>query len=67
MALMIRIGVLAILASLMTPAFACSICRCGDPTFNALGNEGVSQSGLRIALDWDQLEKTQGAESETAR
>jgi len=51
----------------MTPAFACSICRCGDPTFNALGNEGVSQSGLRIALDWDQLEKTQGAESETAR
>jgi len=66
MAHVIRLAALAILATLTTPAFACSICRCGDPTFNALGNEGVSQSGLRIALDWDQLEKTQGGESETA-
>src|SRR3954471_17704666 len=42
------------------PAHACSICRCGDPTFNALGKEGVAQTGLRVALDWDQVEKTQG-------
>lgn len=42
------------------PVFACSICRCGDPTFNALGKEGVSQDGLRLALDWDQTDKTQG-------
>lgn len=42
------------------PAMGCSICRCGDPTFNALGNEGVSQSGLRLALDWEKLEKSQG-------
>ena len=42
-------------------ALSCSICRCGDPTFNALGKEGVSQSGLRVALDWDQVEKTQGS------
>jgi hypothetical protein len=42
------------------PAFACSICRCGDPTFNALGNEGVAQTGLRLAIDWDQVSKTQG-------
>lgn len=43
-----------------TPVYACSICRCGDPTFNALGKEGISQTGLRLALDWDQTEKSQG-------
>src|SRR3954471_3736442 len=42
------------------PAHACSICRCGDPTFNALGKEGVAQTGLRVAFDWDQVRKTQG-------
>lgn len=44
------------------PTFACSICRCGDPTFNALGKEGVAQSGFRLAFDWDQVRKTQGEE-----
>jgi hypothetical protein len=47
-----------------TPAFACSICRCGDPTFNALGKEGIAQTGLRIALDWDEVTKTQGSAGE---
>jgi len=42
------------------PAWGCSICRCGDPTFNALGKEGVAQTGLRLALDWDQVRKTSG-------
>ena len=42
------------------PAWSCSICRCGDPTFNALGKEGIAQTGARLALDWDQVEKTQG-------
>ena len=46
--------------SIISPAWACSICRCGDPTFNALGKEGIAQSGLRLALDWNQLKKTQG-------
>jgi hypothetical protein len=46
------------------PTWACSICRCGDPTFNALGKEGVAQTGLRVALDWDQVEKTQGPTDE---
>jgi hypothetical protein len=46
------------------PSFACSICRCGDPTFNALGKEGVAQTGLRVALDWDQVRKTQGEPDE---
>jgi hypothetical protein len=51
---------LTLAAAFSTPAEACSICRCGDPTFNALGHEGVAQTGLRLALDWDQVEKTQG-------
>ena len=46
------------------PAFSCSICRCGDPTFNALGKEGVALTGLRLALDWDQVDKTQGSRDE---
>ena len=55
-----RLLAVALSAAFTAPAWACSICRCGDPTFNALGKEGVSQSGLRIALDWDQVKKTQG-------
>ena len=43
---------------------ACSICRCGDPTFNALGKEGAAQTGLRLALEWDQTRKTQGDPAE---
>jgi hypothetical protein len=54
----------AIGVTITLPALACSICRCGDPTFNALGNEGVAQTGLRLALDWDQVDKTQGIPSE---
>jgi len=54
-ALVVAIGVV-----LTAPAWGCSICRCGDPTFNALGKEGVAQSGLRLAFDWDLVKKTQG-------
>lgn len=42
-------------------AFACSICRCGDPTFNALGKDGISLPGFKLALDWDELQKSQGS------
>src|SRR5262245_13135802 len=41
-------------------AWACSICRCGDPTFNALGKEGISLPGLKLALDWEEVSKSQG-------
>jgi hypothetical protein len=58
------LGALAVATTVSSPAWACSICRCGDPTFNALGNEGVAQTGLRLALDWDQVEKTQGPANE---
>lgn len=49
-----------VLAGLAGPAWACSICRCGDATFNALGVEGVGLTGLRVAFDWYEVEKTQG-------
>jgi hypothetical protein len=42
------------------PASACSICRCGDPTFNALGSDGYSAKGFRAALDWERFDKEQG-------
>jgi hypothetical protein len=51
-------------AAIAAPAWGCSICRCGDPTFNALGNDGVAQTGLRLALDWDQVKKSQGSPDE---
>ena len=56
--------VAATAAILAGPAWACSICRCGDPTFNALGKDGVAQTGVRLALDWDQVKKTQGDPAE---
>jgi hypothetical protein len=40
-------------------AFACSICRCGDPTFNALGR-GFAAGGFRGALDWERFDKDEG-------
>lgn len=58
-ALLVALG-----AGLSAPAWGCSICRCGDPTFNALGKEGVAQSGLRLALDWDLVKKSQGVVGE---
>ena len=55
--------VAALLAGLaVAPAsvLACSICRCGDPTFNALGKEGFHAPGLRGALDWERFDKDEG-------
>ena len=40
-------------------ASACSICRCGDPTFNSLGTDVYSEAQFRIALDFDRFEKSQ--------
>jgi hypothetical protein len=38
----------------------CSICRCGDPTFNALGKAGYNVRGFRLALDWERYDKQEG-------
>src|SRR5512147_1147482 len=53
-------GVLAALAGAPAKTLACSICRCGDPTFNALGKEGFHAAGLRLALDWERFDKDEG-------
>ncbi|MBW8876219.1 MAG: hypothetical protein JF614_14730 [Acidobacteria bacterium] len=44
----------------VTPAHACSMCRCGDPTFNALGTDVYKDGALRVALDWERFDKQQG-------
>jgi hypothetical protein len=59
--------VLAALVSTPLPAAACSICRCGDPTFNALGTEVYSAGRFRVALDFDRFDKTQGTFEGEAR
>ena len=46
------------------PALACSICRCGDPTFNSLGAETHTGSGLYLAFDVDRVAKSQGSGDE---
>jgi hypothetical protein len=46
------------------PADACSICRCGDATFNALGKDVTSEPGWRVAFDIDEFSKTQGPPEE---
>lgn len=59
------IATAALAAALAAPtALACSICRCGDPTFNALGPESHTTAGLHVAADWDRVAKSQGAEDE---
>lgn len=47
-------------------ALACSICRCGDPTFNALGKDGYAAQGFRVALDWERFDKDEGDPAEEA-
>ena len=59
---------LALVALGCTPAtaLACSICRCGDPTFNALGKSGFNARGWRLALDWERFDKDEGNPAEEA-
>lgn len=50
--------------TLVSPAFGCSMCRCGDPTFNALGTDVYAQGNFRIALDGERFEKEQAISHE---
>jgi hypothetical protein len=43
-------------------ALACSMCRCSDPVFNALGQGIYTYGGFHVALDWNRLDQSQGAE-----
>ena len=62
-----RVG-LALLAAVLScapkRALACSICRCGDPTFNALGKDSYGVRGFRLALDTERFDKEQGDPAE---
>jgi hypothetical protein len=49
---------------LAAPASACSMCRCGDPTFNALGTDVYKDGAFRVALDWERFDKEQGLSGE---
>ena len=40
---------------------ACSMCRCSDPVFSALGEGLYSYGGFQIAVDWNRLNQTEGA------
>lgn len=54
-------GLVAVVTVVLpVPLVACSVCRCGDPTFNALGLAGYTSSGFRAALDWERFDKDEG-------
>jgi hypothetical protein len=42
-------------------ARACSMCRCSDPVFSALGEGLYTYGGFQVAVDWNRLNQTQGA------
>jgi hypothetical protein len=55
---------LVVVLDLVAPAelAACSVCRCGDPAFNALGLDLFRPGAFNLALDWDRFEKEQGGD-----
>ncbi len=56
----IGLSVLCAWLVLPAPASPCSMCRCGDPTFNALGKDGFAAQGWHLALDAERFDKTEG-------
>lgn len=63
----LRVSLLAF-AALSRPVRGepCSICRCGDPTFNALGKDGYAAKGWRLALDGERFDKEEGPPEDEA-
>jgi hypothetical protein len=54
-------GMFLLLSTALAPrASSCSICRCGDPTFNALGAAIYAPGQFRLALDWERFDKENG-------
>lgn len=53
----------ALAAAMIAPsaARACSMCRCSDPVFSALGEGLYTYGGLQVALDWNRLDQSKGA------
>jgi hypothetical protein len=63
---LVWVAAFGLVVSLPRPAAACSICRCGDPTFNALGSDSYHATGFRAAFDWERFDKQQGSPAEEA-
>src|SRR6185369_7951272 len=55
------LGFVILLLVLPRAAAACSMCRCSDPVFSALGEGLYSYGGFQVALDWTRLNQSQGA------
>jgi hypothetical protein len=65
---LIALGATALLSfALASPTFGCSMCRCGDPTFNALGTDVYAAGNFRVALDGERFEKEQAISEEPSR
>ena len=49
-----KAAAIALFASALFPSIvaACSVCRCGDPTFNALGTNIFTAGQFHLALDY---------------
>ncbi len=60
------LGIVWLAVAAPRPAGACSICRCGDPAFNALGLNIYEPNTFRIAFDWGRFDKSQGNAEEGA-
>lgn len=55
------IGFVILILALPRAASACSMCRCSDPVFSALGEGLYTYGGFQVALDWTRLDQSQGA------
>ena len=49
---LIALGVAAVAPR---PVAGCSVCRCGDPAFNALELNLYETGTFRVAVDWERL------------
>jgi hypothetical protein len=60
--LLFAVLALAAAAAILTPeaARACSMCRCSDPVFNALGQGVYTNVGFHVAVDWLRQDQSQG-------
>ena len=54
------LGVVILSLALPRMAAACSMCRCSDPVFSALGEGLYTYGGFQVALDWTRLDQSQG-------
>lgn len=65
----VRLFVAALVASAAlasSPAEACSLCHCGDPTYTLVGSQIFEPKALRVGLDFDRYAKDQVSEADPA-